>query len=60
MIYYIEVNKNPKKKRTGDCSTRALCNILDISINDLFSGKIVDMKDSEKKLEENLIKDKLD
>lgn len=32
-----------------------LCNILDISINDLFSGKIVDMKDSEKKLEENLI-----
>lgn len=32
-----------------------LCNILDISINDLFSGEIVDMKDSEKKLEENLI-----
>ena len=34
MIYYIEVNKNPKKKRTGDCSTRALCNILGISYAD--------------------------
>jgi len=31
-----------------------LCKILDISINDLFSGEIVDMKDNEKKLEENL------
>lgn len=32
-----------------------LCEILDISINDLFSGEIVDMKDNEKKLEENLL-----
>ena len=32
-----------------------LCNILNVSINDLFSGEIVDMKDSEKKLEENLL-----
>ena len=32
-----------------------LCEILDISINDLFSGEMVDMKDNEKKLEENLI-----
>ena len=32
-----------------------LCRILDISINDLFSGEIVDMKDNEKKLEENLL-----
>ena len=32
-----------------------LCKILNISINDLFSGKIVDMKDNEKKLEENLL-----
>lgn len=32
-----------------------LCKILDISINDLFSGEVVDMKDNEKKLEENLI-----
>lgn len=32
-----------------------LCNILNISINDLFSGEIVDMKDNEKKLEENLL-----
>ena len=32
-----------------------LCKVLDISINDLFSGEIVDMKDNEKKLEQNLI-----
>ena len=31
-----------------------LCKILDITINDLFSGETVDMKDNEKKLEENL------
>ncbi len=32
-----------------------LCEILDITINDLFSGEIVDMKNNEKKLEENLL-----
>ena len=32
-----------------------LCKILDITINDLFSGEVVDMKDNEKKLEENLL-----
>ena len=32
-----------------------LCKILNISINDLFSGEIVDMKDNKKKLEENLL-----
>lgn len=32
-----------------------LCNILDITINDLFSGEVVDMKENEKKLEEHLI-----
>ncbi len=32
-----------------------LCEILSISINDLFSGEVVDMKDNEKKLEENLL-----
>ena len=32
-----------------------LCEILNISINDLFSGEVVDMKDNEKKLEENLL-----
>ncbi len=31
-----------------------LCKILDITINDLFSGEVVDMKDNERKLEENL------
>ncbi len=32
-----------------------LCKILDISINDLFSGEKVDMKENEKRLEENLL-----
>ena len=32
-----------------------LCKILNITINDLFSGEVVNMKDNEKKLEENLI-----
>jgi transcriptional regulator with XRE-family HTH domain/DNA-directed RNA polymerase subunit RPC12/RpoP len=32
-----------------------LCQLFDITINDLFSGEIVDMKNNEKKLEENLI-----
>ena len=32
-----------------------LCSILNITINDLFSGEIVDMNDNEKKLEENLL-----
>ena len=32
-----------------------LCEILDITINDLFSGEVVNMKNYEKKLEENLL-----
>ena len=32
-----------------------LCEILNITINDLFSGEIVDMKNNEKILEENLL-----
>ena len=32
-----------------------LCDILNITINDLFSGEIVDKKDKEKVLEENLL-----
>ena len=32
-----------------------LCKILDITVNDLFSGEVVDMKENEKRLEENLI-----
>lgn len=32
-----------------------LCKILNITINDLFSGEVVDMKEKEKKLEENLL-----
>lgn len=32
-----------------------LCKILNITINDLFSGEVVDMKENEKKLEQNLL-----
>lgn len=32
-----------------------LCKLLDITINDLYSGNIVDMKDNEKILEKNLL-----
>ena len=32
-----------------------LCKILNISINDLFSGEVIDMKENQKKLEENLL-----
>lgn len=32
-----------------------LCKILDITIIDLLSGEVVDMKENEKKLEENLL-----
>ena len=32
-----------------------VCKILNITINDLFSGEVVDMKDNEKKLENNLL-----
>ena len=32
-----------------------LCKILNITINDLMSGEVVDMKNNEKKLEENLL-----
>lgn len=48
------------KWETGVCLPDAnnildLCKILDITINDLFSGEIVDMKDNERTLEKNLI-----
>lgn len=32
-----------------------LCKILNITINDLFSGEVVDMMDNEKRLEKNLL-----
>ena len=32
-----------------------LCKILNITINDLFSGEVVNMKENEKRLEENLM-----
>lgn len=48
------------KWENGNClpdvsNIHELCKILDITINDLFSGKIVDMKDNEKVLEKNLL-----
>ena len=48
------------KWENGNCipdvsNIQELCKILNITINDLFSGCVVDMKDNEKKLEENLL-----
>ncbi len=48
------------KWENGNClpdanNIQELCKILDITINDLFSGEIVDMKDNEKVLEKNLL-----
>lgn len=48
------------KWENGNCIPNAsniqeLCKILNITINDLFSGCVVDMRDNEKKLEENLL-----
>lgn len=53
------------KWETGVCMPDSgiiseLCNILGITINDLFSGEVVDMKQYEKKTEENLLKLKKD
>lgn len=31
MLEFVNVNVNPKRRKTGDCSTRALANILNIS-----------------------------
>ena len=48
------------KWENGNCipdasNIQKLCKILNITINDLFSGCVVDMRDNEKKLEENLL-----
>ncbi len=48
------------KWENGNCipdasNIQELCKILNITINDLFSGFVVDMRDNEKKLEENLL-----
>ena len=48
------------KWENGNCLPDAntmseLCKILNVSINDLFSGEVVDMKNNEKKLEGNLL-----
>ena len=48
------------KWENGNCipdvsNIQELCKILNITINDLFSGCVLDMKDNEKKLEENLL-----
>lgn len=48
------------KWENGNCipdasNIQELCKILNITINDLFSGCVVDMRNNEKKLEENLL-----
>ena len=53
-------NRAISKWENGICLPDAsnmleLCKILGVTINDLFSGEIVDMKNNERKLEENLL-----
>jgi transcriptional regulator with XRE-family HTH domain/DNA-directed RNA polymerase subunit RPC12/RpoP len=53
-------NRAISKWENGICLPDAatmpeLCKILKITINDLFSGEVVDMTENEKKLEENLL-----
>ena len=53
-------NRSISKWERGICLPEtskmpALCKLFSITINDLFSGEIVDMKNSSKKLEENLL-----
>lgn len=48
------------KWENGNClpdasNMQELCKILNITINDLFSGEVVDMEDNVKRLEENLL-----
>lgn len=53
-------DRSVSKWETGVCLPdsgimKELCSILGITVNDLFSAEVVDMKDTEKKLEENLL-----
>ena len=50
------ISKWENGKCTPDVGTMPeLCKILNITINDLFSGEVVDMKENEKVLEKNLL-----
>ena len=53
-------NRSVSKWERGICLPETakmpeLCGLFDITINDLFSGEIVDMKNNDKKLNENLL-----
>lgn len=53
-------NRSISKWERGICLPEtakmpALCKLFNITINDLFSGEIVDMKNTEKKVNENLL-----
>lgn len=53
-------NRSVSKWERGICLPETakmpeLCSLFDITINDLFSGEIIDMKNNEKKLNENLL-----
>lgn len=53
-------NRSVSKWERGICLPETakmpeLCRLFDITINDLFSGEIVDMKNNDKKLNENLL-----
>lgn len=53
-------NRSVSKWERGICLPETtkmpeLCKLFNITINDLFSGEIVDMKNNEKKIDENLL-----
>ena len=44
MLNFLQVNVNPKKRKTADCSTRALTSCLDISYDDALDLQLEEVK----------------
>ena len=40
MLEYLENNLNPKRRKTGDCSTRALCGVINIGYNEILLEQV--------------------
>lgn len=40
MVEYLENNLNPKRRKTGDCSTRALCGVTNIGYNEILLEQV--------------------
>ena len=46
MLNYLELNVNPKKRKTGDCSTRALVSCIGIDYNTALDLQVQEAKKS--------------